>query len=505
LLTLQLCVIFVLSMRMPFAYRSIRGQTTLEYLLLLAVVAVVVIASFGPGSLVSQIHDSAQGYYNTVTNVIMGASPQPINGGWCPVTSPSGFGPTVMYRSCECPAPAFGGAYCQGSSAVTTGATACGPCPTGQQCLPPDGHCGCADGLTCGQSGDGTPPGSIPSTDCTQCLCMAGWYFDQSANPPACVKYCPDPCTTFSNGTCAPVDCSSIPNSTCNSNCPIKDECACDQYSYFSNGACVYCSASCSGCPNGQCTATCNTGSQCTSPPSSSNGSPCPLQATSCQPLTGPGSGGCPKNMWCNGLNNSCQCDCNSDGSFCTFWNGNACVPCGGSGQPSCCTPKNPCLTASNGTSLPNGCGIDDCGGNCGANGGGCPNGQTCSSSTGPGTCVSSCSACQTWNGSACVSTTPCGSNTCGFDSCGNACGSNNGGCSSGEPCSSSSATLPGLCCLSCQHLASGACVNNTICGGNNNCGTDSCGNNCGTCPPTGQPTLTTCTSSTSGAPGQCV
>jgi hypothetical protein len=205
----------------------------------------------------------------------------------------------------------------------------------------------------------------------------------------------------------------------------------------------------------------------------------------------------CPTNQYCNTQLNACQCDC--DSNFCTYWKGNACVPCGGSGQPSCCTPKTPCPT-SNGASLPNACGTDSCGGFCGANSGGCPSGQTCSSSTGPGTCVSGCPACQTWNGSACVSTTPCGSNTCGFDSCGNACGSHQGGCPSGEPCSSSSATLPGLCCLPCQHLVSGACVNNTVCGGNNNCGTDSCGNSCGTC--SGK--LSTCSSTTPGVPGQC-
>ena len=36
-------------MRMSVAYSPTRGQTSLEYLLLLAVVAVMVIASFRPG------------------------------------------------------------------------------------------------------------------------------------------------------------------------------------------------------------------------------------------------------------------------------------------------------------------------------------------------------------------------------------------------------------------------------------------------------------------------
>lgn len=64
-------------MKIPVAHSPIRGQTSLEYLLLLAVVAVIIIASFGPGSLVSQVHDSAQDYYNTVTRVIMGKTLSP--------------------------------------------------------------------------------------------------------------------------------------------------------------------------------------------------------------------------------------------------------------------------------------------------------------------------------------------------------------------------------------------------------------------------------------------
>ena len=498
-------------MRMPFAYRSIRGQTSLEYLLLLAVVAVIVIASFGPGSLVSQVHDAAQGYYNTVTSVIMGNGNEtidgkqiaPINGGWCPVTSPpvGSFGPTVMYRSCECPAPAFGGAYCQGSSAVTTGATACGPCSTGQVCgaapittQNPSG-CGCPNnGLTVSKCSSALP-GSIVSPDCSQCICPYGWHFDQSAHPPACINYCPDPCTTFSNGTCVAVMCGQ--NMHCDSSKLASCECQCDQYSYWNGSGCVYCKADSNG--------------NCTQPVTTGGSGPCNTGATTtCQALTGPGSGGCPNNMWCNGAINSCQCDYSPSNNFCTYWNGTACA------QGSCgCQPtgNNACPT-SNGVSLSNSCGTDSCGSPCGANGGECcpPGqncGQTCSSTTPgtPGTCVSSCgptgASCQTWNGSACVSTTPCGSNTCGFDSCGNACGSNQGGCPSGEPCSSSSAVLPGLCCQPCQTLQNGACVNNTTCGGNNNCGTDSCGNNCGTCPPAGQPTLTKCSSATT--PGQCV
>ncbi|MBF0571728.1 MAG: hypothetical protein HQL12_07615 [Candidatus Omnitrophica bacterium] len=114
-------------MRTPVDHSSSRGQTGLEYLLLLAVVAVVVITGFGPGSLVDKVHNAATGYYNSVTNVIMGNNPQKIDGGWCPVTCPpqgnKGF--DVMYGACECPAPAFGGKNCP------AGNVTCGP---GQTC-----------------------------------------------------------------------------------------------------------------------------------------------------------------------------------------------------------------------------------------------------------------------------------------------------------------------------------------------------------------------------------
>jgi Flp pilus assembly pilin Flp len=105
-------------MKIPVAHSLTRGQTSLEYLLLLAVVAVVVIASFGPGSLISKVHDSAQDYFSSVTRVIMGENPKPINGAWCPITCPSGSGPTTIFAACECPAPAFGGAPCLGSGQV---------------------------------------------------------------------------------------------------------------------------------------------------------------------------------------------------------------------------------------------------------------------------------------------------------------------------------------------------------------------------------------------------
>ncbi len=245
------CVIFVLSMKIPLAYRSKLGQTSIEYLLLLAVVAVIVIASFGPGSLISQVHDSAQGYYNTVTRVIMGENPQPINGGWCPVTSPSGSGPTVMYRACECPAPAFGGAYCSGGSdpscpadqicvgakVIFTNVTPCGPCPPGQQCNAQGVCVGCS--LDCS-----SVPNSSPDSTCTKCECNSGTYW----NGTGCV-YCPQ-CQAYDAVQKKCVDaattiCPPSGNWWCNPNAPPGQECQCWQNYCWNGTGCVWTGHSC--------------------------------------------------------------------------------------------------------------------------------------------------------------------------------------------------------------------------------------------------------------------
>lgn len=92
--------------------KKLSGQTALEYLLLFGIVAAAVLAAFR--YLLPQVRDSSEGYYNNVTRVIMGESPAPINGGWCD-WSVCGPGISQKFRTCQCPAPAFGGADCAGS------------------------------------------------------------------------------------------------------------------------------------------------------------------------------------------------------------------------------------------------------------------------------------------------------------------------------------------------------------------------------------------------------
>lgn len=82
-----------------------KGQSALEYLLLLGLVSIVVFFAFAPGGFMTQVRGKSNEYYEKVARVIMGENPAPINGGWC---SPSASG----YRTCECPAPAFGGQPC---------------------------------------------------------------------------------------------------------------------------------------------------------------------------------------------------------------------------------------------------------------------------------------------------------------------------------------------------------------------------------------------------------
>jgi hypothetical protein len=58
-------------------------------------------------------------------------------GGVCPA-----WGGPVMYKTCECPAPAFGGAYCVGADEVPCDGTVVTPCVPDGTCSAPAPECG---------------------------------------------------------------------------------------------------------------------------------------------------------------------------------------------------------------------------------------------------------------------------------------------------------------------------------------------------------------------------
>jgi Flp pilus assembly pilin Flp len=430
-------------MGIPVAERGKQGQTSLEYLLLLAVVAVIVIASFSPGSLISQVHNSAQGYYNTVSSVIMDSdgvnpatnqdkdNPSPINGGWCPITCPTGSGPSVIYGACECPFPSFGGAPCPGTGTGSTkcgagqtcpgafeisctGVTTCGTCPTGQICNS-SGSCVCGDGLQCGQPP--TPLNSIPNVTCTACICPAGTTFS-AGPPPACTSPCPNDCYTWNGTSCVPVQCG--PNMWCNSAMPNGQQCECDSGTVPNpNGpGCIY-----------PCQNECYT-----------------WNGNSCVPVQ------CGTNMWCNPAEPpslECQCDAN-------------CTPCGSN----CCSPGIGCVA-----------------GQC--------SGSSCAGPTCAGTCCAAGDECNSTTGACCAPAPACGSNTCGTDSCGILCGT----CPPGQTCNNSG---PGVCTTGCVPTT---CTVSAPCG--TDLGIDNCGGVCvgvsNQCPIDGMGQIGTCDN------GQCI
>jgi cysteine-rich repeat protein len=169
-----------------------KAQAALEYILLLTVAAVVVFIGLKPAgspSLLNRAQKATEGYYNTVTGVIMGDNPQPIDGGLC-APKPDG------QRECACPAPAFGGKPCYPPAA---GIAYCG-----------DGIC--SAGSETGAAGHPLGPGDPLTTcfddcdfqkDCDKCSIMT----PSSA--------CGGPCGTL---TCGPQQVCMV--SGCGTACP---------------------------------------------------------------------------------------------------------------------------------------------------------------------------------------------------------------------------------------------------------------------------------------------
>lgn len=145
---------------------NMRGQSAVEYLLLLGIVAAVVMISFTQGGLLGRTQQTTNVYFNSVSRVIHGENPAPINGGWCdlsgqklrpemsngtpqnpnpkqercPASLPCGA--KVLYRKCACPEPAFGGSHCmetqpQDAAVLCPDVPACPDC-TNDICLAPE-------------------------------------------------------------------------------------------------------------------------------------------------------------------------------------------------------------------------------------------------------------------------------------------------------------------------------------------------------------------------------
>ena len=87
----------------------------MEYLLIITVVAIIVLACFRGGGLLPNVYRSqspdtytgggSDSFFSKVTRVVQGENPSPINGGWCKDASGHPL-------TCECPSPAFGGSPC---------------------------------------------------------------------------------------------------------------------------------------------------------------------------------------------------------------------------------------------------------------------------------------------------------------------------------------------------------------------------------------------------------
>lgn len=102
-------------MKRPALILNCRGQQGIEYLLIVTVVAIIAIAAFGPNGLLRNVRASqspdegldarTDGFFASVTRVIQGEKPKPIDGGWCRDAAGAPL-------TCECPSPAFGGHDC---------------------------------------------------------------------------------------------------------------------------------------------------------------------------------------------------------------------------------------------------------------------------------------------------------------------------------------------------------------------------------------------------------
>lgn len=198
-----------------------RAQSAVEYLLLLAVVAAVVMISFR--ILLPKTQNTTDGYFNTVSRAIVGGGanitrgdgtqgfendPAPINGGWCGLDGEPlngrletcddldlPCGTAVYYRKCACPEPAFGGTQCIASNPslatldCTAQTSACADC-TSQ-----DDSCQAPEPTNCAQVTAGL-------TACSKKACTISRACGPcQGTPPAGTQECPQASVDVIAGT----------------------------------------------------------------------------------------------------------------------------------------------------------------------------------------------------------------------------------------------------------------------------------------------------------------
>ncbi len=183
-----------------------RGQTALEYLLLFALVSFVVFLAMIPNTgLMTQAHTISTGYFESITNVIMGENPKPIDGNWC-LWGPLDPDSNTQWRTCECPAPAFGGKFCEGEAISV-------PPPNGgwgpwSACDPP---CGPGHRTRTCQTPPclGPPREACSSPACPDCPNLDCSSTENCLTCPQDCGVCPPGC---GDATCQPTEtCSSCP------------------------------------------------------------------------------------------------------------------------------------------------------------------------------------------------------------------------------------------------------------------------------------------------------
>jgi hypothetical protein len=408
----------------------------LEYLLLMALVAFLVLSSFKSNGILDMTRQATNDYFSSGTRAIMGGyynsgkptfeKPAPVNGHWCAWSVCIN---DVRTRECACPRAAFGGKECPDEAIQA--------CSGG----PLVGICNASLGLV-----------YDPSSPLI-CVCQAGYVWSDVDGK--CV-------VCSSNGSC------SAPAPACGTTTSGVDNCGTSCTRTGAACSCVYGAWS-------SCTGACPTGSQTRSRTSGPASCTDTTQSCSMSPCCGDGT--CDPGETCA----SCVADCS------------ATCPCVYSAWSSCtgtCPTGSQTRTLTSGpascTALSQSCSMAPC---CGD--GTCDPGETCAS------CVADCLAtcpCVYSAWSSCTGTCPTGSQTRSRTSGPASCTDTTQSCSM-SPCCGDGTCDTGENCTTCPAdctCPGGVCFNDACCPpscGSAECGGDGCGGPCGygsNCPVAG-------------------